>query len=228
MDGLSERRTAQLPQAWVDRALNFAEIRSGEDTIMFWATVDSAGRAAAWAKGLFHHDRRLPSSNGRTTRPADRPEDDHRPRALRHPGDEVGGSPMIRIAKVRSLEPWRAADFTRCFSWTFSSAWPRRLHMCWIGALVRRRGGAHTRDAVSDKRYRTRMMWWDRRTFVNHAEPEQVSKILMEIMALANSWQQSDRISAHEGRACCDRISITRSVVAQGFSTPTMPTTVAS
>ena len=47
-----------------------------------------------------------------------------------------------------------------------------------------------------DKRYRTRMMWWDRRTFVNHAEPEQVSKILMEITALTNSWQQSDRICA--------------------------------
>jgi hypothetical protein len=24
------------------------------------------------------------------------------------------------------------------------------------------------------------MMWWDRRTFANHAEPEQVSKILRE------------------------------------------------
>ena len=54
MDGLSERRTAQLPQAWGDRALNFAEIRSGEDTIMFWATVDSAGRVVGGvrAKGL--------------------------------------------------------------------------------------------------------------------------------------------------------------------------------
>jgi hypothetical protein len=36
-----------------------------------------------------------------------------------------------------------------------------------------------------DARYRTKMMWWDRRTFANHAEPEQVSKILQETESLA-------------------------------------------
>jgi hypothetical protein len=29
------------------------------------------------------------------------------------------------------------------------------------------------------------MMWWDRRTFANYAEPEQVSKILRETTAVA-------------------------------------------
>ncbi|MUL63743.1 hypothetical protein BOO86_04640 [Mycobacterium sp. CBMA 234] len=32
-----------------------------------------------------------------------------------------------------------------------------------------------------DERYRTKMMWWDRRTMINHSEPEQVSKALHEI-----------------------------------------------
>ncbi|WP_299564888.1 hypothetical protein [uncultured Mycolicibacterium sp.] len=35
-----------------------------------------------------------------------------------------------------------------------------------------------------DERYLTKMMWWDRRDFINHAEPEQVSKILTEINAM--------------------------------------------
>jgi hypothetical protein len=35
-----------------------------------------------------------------------------------------------------------------------------------------------------DKRYQTKMMWWDRRTFINHAEPGQVTKILQETAGL--------------------------------------------
>ena len=36
-----------------------------------------------------------------------------------------------------------------------------------------------------DERYQTKMMWWDRHDFVNHAKPEQVSKILTETQLLA-------------------------------------------
>jgi hypothetical protein len=32
-----------------------------------------------------------------------------------------------------------------------------------------------------DERYRTKMMWWDRRTMVNHSQPEQITKALHEI-----------------------------------------------
>jgi hypothetical protein len=35
------------------------------------------------------------------------------------------------------------------------------------------------------ERYQTKMMWWDRHDFVNHARPEQVSKILTETRLLA-------------------------------------------
>lgn len=34
--------------------------------------------------------------------------------------------------------------------------------------------------AYPDERYRTKMMWWDRRTFANHAEPKQLSRMLAE------------------------------------------------
>lgn len=35
-----------------------------------------------------------------------------------------------------------------------------------------------------DERYRTKMMWWDRSTFINHAEPKQLSKMLSEMTQL--------------------------------------------
>jgi hypothetical protein len=35
-----------------------------------------------------------------------------------------------------------------------------------------------------DERYNTKMMWWDRRTFAQHAEPEQLAKILRETATL--------------------------------------------
>jgi hypothetical protein len=44
-----------------------------------------------------------------------------------------------------------------------------------------------------DDRYRTKMMWWDRRTFANYAVPEQVSKVFNEIATLAS---QLDHIGA--------------------------------
>lgn len=45
-------------------------------------------------------------------------------------------------------------------------------------------------------RYRTKMMWWDRRTFVKHGEPEQVSKILMEITRVTRDWHRAGGIVA--------------------------------
>ena len=44
-----------------------------------------------------------------------------------------------------------------------------------------------------DDRYRTKMMWWDRSTFANHADPEQVSKIFNEMTILA---RQFDHVGA--------------------------------
>jgi len=44
-----------------------------------------------------------------------------------------------------------------------------------------------------DDRYRTKMMWWDRSTFTNHADSEQVSKIFNEMAILA---RQLDHVGA--------------------------------
>ena len=35
-----------------------------------------------------------------------------------------------------------------------------------------------------DERYRTKMLWWNRRDFFNHAQPEQLAKIIHETKEL--------------------------------------------
>lgn len=44
-----------------------------------------------------------------------------------------------------------------------------------------------------DDRYRTKMMWWDRGTFTNDAEPEQLSKVFNEMAIVA---RQLDHVGA--------------------------------
>ncbi len=41
-----------------------------------------------------------------------------------------------------------------------------------------------------DERYQTKMMWWDRNTFTKYAEPQQVSKIYRETIALRNRFDR--------------------------------------
>ena len=36
-----------------------------------------------------------------------------------------------------------------------------------------------------DERYRTKMMWYDRRAFANHAAPDQIPKILREMSTVS-------------------------------------------
>lgn len=50
-----------------------------------------------------------------------------------------------------------------------------------------------------DERYQTKMMWWDRRTFTVHGEPEQVDSIVVE-MARINHGRQ--RVGDHPRSLC--------------------------
>ena len=53
-----------------------------------------------------------------------------------------------------------------------------------------------------DERYKTKMMWWNRRDFINHAEPEQVAKILMETAQLTQEfYRQCETETALSGSA---------------------------
>jgi hypothetical protein len=50
-----------------------------------------------------------------------------------------------------------------------------------------------------DERYRTKLMWWDRRTIANHAEPSQASRVFAEMTSLAQRLDQSAAIDALPG-----------------------------
>ncbi len=47
-----------------------------------------------------------------------------------------------------------------------------------------------------DSRYQTKMMWWDRNTFIRHAEPTQVSKIITEVLDLQRAWPADHALAA--------------------------------
>jgi hypothetical protein len=49
-----------------------------------------------------------------------------------------------------------------------------------------------------DERYQTKMMWWNRRDFVNYAEPEQVGKILMETNQLTQEFYRRYETEARQ------------------------------
>lgn len=175
----------------VERALDVGAIRDGSDTAMFWATIDTVGRiiGGVRAKG-----------------PLGSVEDSHAPAEWAgRPGltavrkmiadrvpfgvlemksawitDDREHAPKLSRALARSeFHATALMDVQFCMA---TSA-PHVLNR-W-----RTSGGVVAPIAATpypDDRYRTRMMWWDRRTFANHAEPQQVSTILHE-MALVSA-----------------------------------------
>jgi hypothetical protein len=46
-----------------------------------------------------------------------------------------------------------------------------------------------------DERYQTKMMWWNRRDFVHHAESEQVAKILTETEQLIHQFNRYSTVN---------------------------------
>jgi hypothetical protein len=52
-----------------------------------------------------------------------------------------------------------------------------------------------------DERYRTKIMFWDRRTYANHAQPNQVAKILAEAAYLAPVTHRLHSLPASAGGA---------------------------
>ena len=50
-----------------------------------------------------------------------------------------------------------------------------------------------------DHRYQTKLAWWDRSTFANHADPKQLSMIFAEQKELASRLDEMDVIVAAAG-----------------------------
>ena len=174
----------------VECALDMDRLRSGDDTVLFFAAIDANGQIAAGvrAKGPL------------------RDADDS------HAVVEWEGQPGLQSVRkmindrvpfgiLEMKSAWVTDDRERNRSLTKALArsgfhamalMDIQFCMATAGAYVldrwRSSGGvvaSHIPPTpYPDDRYQTKMMWWDRRTFINYAEPEQVSKILQETDAL--------------------------------------------
>ena len=173
----------------VEAALDVAEISDGHDTAMFWAALDSSGQVIGGVR-----------AKGPLTTADDS-----------HAVVEWAGQPGL--AAVRKMiedrvpfgvlemksafvdgNPGSTKGVTRALARSgFHAMAAMNLQFCMATSAPhvldkwRSSGGVVSSIPATpypSPRYRTKMMWWDRRTFIRHAEPGQVSKIFTEILAL--------------------------------------------
>lgn len=174
----------------VDCALDFDAVRDGHDTILFFTAVDAAGRilAGVRAKGpLLSADdsHAVVEWAGQPGLPAVRKMiTDRVPFGILEmksawvTDDRERNRPLTKVLARSGFHAMAVTDFQFC--------------MATAGAYILDRwqssGGVVAKHIpptpYPDERYQTKMMWWDRRTFAKYADPEQVSKILQETLAL--------------------------------------------
>jgi hypothetical protein len=190
----------------VECALDADALRSGADTIMFFAVIDDAGRMVAGvrAKGPL----RSADDSHAVVEWAGQPGQ----QAVRN---MINDRVPFGILEMKSA--WAADDPDRNCCLTQAVA-RSAFHMmalldiqfCMATAAAyalnrwRSSGGVVAGIPATpypDERYQTKMMWWNRRDFVNHAEPEQVAKILMEITQLETTQLTEEFYSPCEAEA---------------------------
>jgi len=176
----------------VQSALDLDHLRSGADTILFFAAIDARGQVIA---GL------------RAKGPLTSADDSHA--VVEWAGQP--GLPAVRkmiddrvpFGVLEMKTAWVTDDKSRNRSLTRVLARSASHAMALMDIqFCMATAGAHVLDRwkssgglvaehiaptpYPDERYETRMMWWDRRTFTKLAEPDQVSKMLAEASALAD------------------------------------------
>jgi hypothetical protein len=184
----------------VERALDLDAFRDGADTAMFWATVDTDGRVIGGVRAIG---------------PLTCADDSH---AVVEWGGQPG-LPAVRkmitdrlpfgVVEVKTAwvttDPERNQSITRILARApLHSMVPlsSQFAMATSAAHVLERWASSGGVVASripatpypDERYRTKLMFWDRRTFANHAEPGQVSKTFAEMTAFLDHMDQAASI----------------------------------
>ncbi len=191
----------------VECALNFDAIRDGHDTSLFFAAVDSTGAVVGGvrAKG-----------------PLRFAEDSHAVVEWAGRAGERTVHKMITdrlpfgVVEMKSAwvtdDPDRTSSLTQTLARTpfpTMTVLESQFVMATAAAHVLERwqssgGVVASRIPAApypNERYRTKMMWWDRRTFANHAEPKQLSKILAEMRILTDAVHDTAPAVAQRGRS---------------------------
>ncbi|WP_193376510.1 hypothetical protein [Mycobacterium sp. UM_CSW] len=183
----------------VECALDIEALRSGADTTMFFAVIDDDGRVVAGvrAKG-----------------PLRSIEDAHAVAEWAgQPGEQAVRNMIADRIPSGILEmksAWAVDNSDRKRSLTRAIA-RSGFHMmvildsqfCMATApttiLNRWRSSGGVVAAIPatpypDERYRTKMMWWNRRDFFNHAEPDQIAKTIVETKYLLHELYRRGRV----------------------------------
>lgn len=188
----------------VERALDLAAFRDGADTAMFLAAMDPNGRLVGGVRA------RLPLIST---------DDSH---AVGEWAGQRGLSAVRKMVTdrlpfgvVEIKTAWVTTDSRRAPSITRVLARAPLHSMVGLNAqFAIATSAAHVLDRWAssggvvasrvpatpypDERYRTKLMWWDRRTFANHAESSQASKAFAEMTSLD---AHLDRTAAAAGLA---------------------------
>ncbi|MBX7430544.1 hypothetical protein JDV09_00250 [Mycobacterium sp. Y57] len=181
----------------VQRALDIDAIRDGHDTAIFWAILDTSGLVIGGvrAKGPLRcadNSHAVVEWDGRPGLAAVRKMID----------DRVPFGVLEMKTGFVTDDADRSKGLTRVLARTaFHAMAALDLQFCMATSAVhvldkwRSSGGVVAPIPATpypDPRYRTKMMWWDRRAFIRHAEPDQVSKIFTELLVIDRARPDSD------------------------------------
>lgn len=193
----------------VERTLNIDAIRDGVDTELFFAAVDDRNRVVGGA---------------RVVGPLWSADDSHAVIEWEGSPGAVAVRKMIEdrvpfgVVEVKSA--WADSESPHRDAIATALARTALPIMALLGVqFVMATAAAHVLDrwrasggvvaaaipavAYPDERYRTKMMWWDRSTMANHADPKQLSRMYTETSELMRDAEASNGIamaSAGTGR----------------------------
>lgn len=179
----------------VESALDVDALRSGADTIMFFAVLDEAGRMVAGVRAIG---------------PLQSADDSHavvewagqpHQQAVRNMIED-----RVPFGVLEMKSAWATDDRERNACLTSAVA-RSAFHMMALldiqfcmataaeYALKRWRSSGGVVASIPatpypDRRYQTKMMWWNRGNFVNHAESDQVAKIFTETNYLTQEYHR--------------------------------------
>ena len=185
----------------VECALDVDALRSGADTVMFFAALDDAGQMVAGVRA-------------KALRSAD---DSHAvvewagQRGQQAVRNMITDRLPFGILEMKTAWVTDDPDRNRCLTTAIARS---GFHMmaildfqfCMATAAAyvlnrwRSSGGvvaAIPATPYPDERYQTKMMWWNRRDFVNYAEPQQVAKILTETADLTQELYRRGEVDPY-------------------------------
>jgi hypothetical protein len=175
----------------VERALDMEALRTGNDTALFCAGINQAGRVVGGlrAKGPYQHTDECHATVEWAGQPG-----------LSAVRKMIDDRLAFGIVEMKTAWVCDDPDQSRALTETLARTPMHFMARLDIGfavataaAYVLKRwlssGGVLAAKIPAtpypDERYQTKMMWWDRRTWANHAEPKQLSAFYAEVQRMS-------------------------------------------